>query len=540
MEVEVIDSALKTSGGSLEAALEALLVLQADPALVEASNPGPHDEMKAGELSIASCSPDEEHSSMWGVLPQECKRLILEHMSIRDLAMAARVCREFAAHARDSYRNRLSITIPHGLPFEQMRTMCRVHVSVVRVSLAACRQQLRHPLDFQRAFQALAEGTQGRLEVLDLRQSHVSNADIAALLHILPGVKDLSLASCDDLTDDALKLLAAHRPPKPPPSSAGPGETGSPSPRHSFGAGDLTGFSFQEPASSNSNIIGRRMGAVAHQSREERLRAQQPKAGEGIRALSLRKLQQITDDGVKLLTGSGATARSLTSLDVSGCPRLTDDALSLSPNSPLQIFRAGQCNSIRFVSLRLPGGCMLKEISLPGCVNLQGLELSIPHLETVNVANCKSLQTVTADCPELKHLSLALCSRLMDSCLEVDFPGLEEVNLKQCHSLTSAGIERIVWSAAGLRELNANGCTLVSRLLMTSHEHLEALDVAGCRSLVTLRSNSQKLRRLVASGCSSLKNLELATPELEKLDLRNTAVDAALARHLSSLLPPPA
>mmetsp|Transcript_37242 Transcript_37242/g.105079 ORF Transcript_37242/g.105079 Transcript_37242/m.105079 type:complete len:184 (+) Transcript_37242:312-863(+) len=183
---------------------------------------------------------------------------------------------------------------------------------------------------------------------------------------------------------------------------------------------------------------------------------------------------------------------------------------------------------------------MLKEISLPGCVNLQGLELSIPHLETVNVANCKSLQTVTADCPELKHLSLALCSRLMDSCLEVDFPGLEEVNLKQCHSLTSAGIERIVWSAAGLRELNANGCTLVSRLLMTSHEHLEALDVAGCRSLVTLRSNSQKLRRLVASGCSSLKNLELATPELEKLDLRNTAVDAALARHLSSLLPPPA
>mmetsp|Transcript_41209 Transcript_41209/g.106708 ORF Transcript_41209/g.106708 Transcript_41209/m.106708 type:complete len:117 (+) Transcript_41209:1078-1428(+) len=108
--------------------------------------------------------------------------------------------------------------------------------------------------------------------------------------------------------------------------------------------------------------------------------------------------------------------------------------------------------------------------------------------------------------------------------------------MKQCNNITSAGLERFTAGAPQLRSLNINGCTTVGRVLLTAHPHLEALDMAGCRAVATLRSNSRKLRQLTAAGCRSLKTVELAADGLDSLNLTNTALTPESASNLMLLL----
>jgi len=52
--------------------------------------------------------------SGWDALPAECKLLIFEQLSNRELARAARTCREFAAHIRGLRASLTSIVLPRG------------------------------------------------------------------------------------------------------------------------------------------------------------------------------------------------------------------------------------------------------------------------------------------------------------------------------------------------------------------------------------------------------------------------------------------
>jgi hypothetical protein len=53
-----------------------------------------------------------------------------------------------------------------------------------------------------------------------------------------------------------------------------------------------------------------------------------------------------------------------------------------------------------------------------------------------------------------------------------------------------------------LRELNLNGCTGVSHLLLPAALRLEALDVSGCAALREVAVASPGLCSISAAGCS--------------------------------------
>ena len=62
---------------------------------------------------VPSCGAGS--GSGWDRLPAECKLIIFELLSMRDLARAARTCREFAAHIRSLRASLTVMHLPSGL-----------------------------------------------------------------------------------------------------------------------------------------------------------------------------------------------------------------------------------------------------------------------------------------------------------------------------------------------------------------------------------------------------------------------------------------
>jgi hypothetical protein len=56
----------------------------------------------------------ESGPDLWDVLPTECKRLVLQHLALKDVARAARTCRELAQYADDLLTARTTVNIPYG------------------------------------------------------------------------------------------------------------------------------------------------------------------------------------------------------------------------------------------------------------------------------------------------------------------------------------------------------------------------------------------------------------------------------------------
>lgn len=62
-------------------------------------------------MALAEAAVD---ASYWGLLPEECKGLVLKHLSSQDLAKAARTCKEFAEHIRQVRAGLGVLNIPSG------------------------------------------------------------------------------------------------------------------------------------------------------------------------------------------------------------------------------------------------------------------------------------------------------------------------------------------------------------------------------------------------------------------------------------------
>ena len=127
-------------GGSLNAAIDALLAMEMEQGPAQLAQPSanpaegvhrwwaqmvaPLQTMVCNALKavmqtagkVVHAAVRDVPGSGWDALPAECKLLIFEQLSNRELARAARTCREFAAHIRGLRASLTSIVLPRGVP----------------------------------------------------------------------------------------------------------------------------------------------------------------------------------------------------------------------------------------------------------------------------------------------------------------------------------------------------------------------------------------------------------------------------------------
>jgi hypothetical protein len=232
----------------------------------------------------------------------------------------------------------------------------------------------------------------------------------------------------------------------------------------------------------------------------------------------LEKLRQLNLSGCGLLTNMGVRCAttscggSLTSLDLSRCPRITGEAIAWIVGSigftggcpyleslnlawsqglddrGLEQLRTGGCSRLRFLSLQ---GCTkVTDVGL-GALSRGCRELAVLNLEALALVKDAGVLMLAANCPKLVSLNLARvgAGKLTDRsvhALAAGCPCLQSLSFAGQHLLTEAGLCVLASKCPGLTALNITGCLEVTvdgvRALAEGLGHLSGGAVVPARA----------------------------------------------------------
>ncbi|KAL4457659.1 hypothetical protein ABPG75_012524 [Micractinium tetrahymenae] len=551
LPAEVVADVLAACGGDAAAASEALLGMAGggagaggEPAVAAAALAT--QEQAQGPTSSPGDGTDAASSPCYlHVLPEELKQLIFDQLSLRDLARAARTCREFASYVREQRSKLRTVVVPEGGSYTAVRSLVTAFANASGVSLARCSAQLRLQHEFEDMMQALALGEADRSsgvpisQVVLARCGAANDAVLSTLCDTFAHLKRVDLSRCTEVTDGGVARLAAYTRQPAAAGSSSEGEEDDAEQEEAEeqqeavvaavgglqlaggAAGPAVPPAMESPDSAVKRLAAQRHAAMmARSAAAARAQHGRPLAC-GLEELSLKETS-VGARGTKLLLQPGsATGKSLKVLDVSRCPNLGGDALDLHPRAVLEVLRASGCNALRSVVIQLPPEAPLKTLQLDSCRQLHELVLVANKLESLNVSHCGQLRTVMLRCRRLRELRAVNCGSLNLAASELHCPSLEDVNLFGARQLDAEGLEAAAASLTKCKRLDLTGCTSLSRLLLPEAVFLQTVSVSGCGVLRQVLLASPALKELRATACSRLLDLRLGTASLAVLNLEN-------------------
>ena len=216
----------------------------------------------------------------------------------------------------------------------------------------------------------------------------------------------------------------------------------------------------------------------------------------------------LTDDSFKAVLAGCA---SLTSLDVSGCGNLTDEALqAIAKDHALTSVNVSGCRNLTDEAIKAIASCSLRTLNVARCgklltdLSIQAVAASCPSLTSLNVADCKfltdgSIEAIAAGCGSLTSLDVSRCKNITDESIKALAAGctsLTSLNVRNCEKLTNEAIKAVA-TLTELSTLRIFGCRKLT------DESIKAL--AGCAQLTTLDTTNTfrqifKASRSDASG----------------------------------------
>ena len=205
-------------------------------------------------------------------------------------------------------------------------------------------------------------------------------------------------------------------------------------------------------------------------------------------SLDVSDSHSLTDESfIAIIEGSA----SLTSVNVSGCRELTDEAIKAVASRSLQSLNVAYC------------GKLLTDESI------KAVATSCPSLTTLNAADCKlltdeSIQALSGGCRSLTSLDVSRCKSLTDESMKALAAGctaLTYLNVRNCEKLTGEAMKAVA-TLPELSSLRIFGCRKLSE------ESIATL--AGCATLATLDTTNTfrqvfkaSRRSVTASGPTS-------------------------------------
>eukprot|EP00949_MAST-11_sp_MAST-11-sp1_P000737 g737.t1 len=253
-----------------------------------------------------------------------------------------------------------------------------------------------------------------------------------------------------------------------------------------------------------------------------------------LRYINLSGCTFITNASVKAL--SDGCSRTLTAIDLSRCPAITEVAISWiagcvgqmnQPCARLKSLNLGECRRIRDPALVDLGiGCHnLEFLNCRYCPEITSAGVAAlcrgcPRLQVVNFQGCvkltnKAVASLGRNCHELQSLCLASCLEVTDRGLGVLGPGcplLQSVNLAGCVKVSEGGVCHIVDNCKGLQMLNVTGCEDVTENGL--RELLRGLPfVESAKSFVGFKPRTKVRHRRIAVQHKSV--LDLAAQRIQ-------------------------
>ncbi len=233
-------------------------------------------------------------------------------------------------------------------------------------------------------------------------------------------------------------------------------------------------------------------------------------------------------NGLKKLKRLYCDGNSLSSIDVSGCPALTNlscgnkelTALKLSANleeltcnnAEITSLDLSLCTKLRTLSL---GENQISVIDLSSCTLLENLSCSGKALQNIKFANsCVALTYVDINRTSIKEIDLSDIKTL-GSVSVINNDDLTKLKVSGCNNLFY-----FVCEQNKLQALDVSGLTKLNELQCWSNE-LTSLNVTGCTALERLWFQYNKISNIDISSCTKLDHINCEENNLTSLDAHN-------------------
>ena len=499
LSLDVIVTTYEAVDGNMDACIQALLDMQASC---------PHESVGTDSaLDLCTRSGQEEQSSHWNRLPEDCVSYILDMISPVDMAKAARTCKRFAEYARQQRVQKASLNLPRGLSREALRGMIAAFRGCYHLDMSNLVNDRRFELEPESICSALQRGEKdrestGRVSTSKIRSIRISNGQKFTHSHLyiiceyLRYLEKILIVKCPNIGDEACLLLSKYK---------RDGCTEDKSTSTSFTKGTI----LESPTEAVKRI--------ADEKRKARGVSAEGTSRKGLVEVSLDTVA-VSDKGIlHMLKGSGR-AIDLGILDISRNKKITGECLSLSPHSNLSVLKANSCPSVRIVQLHLSSQNVLEYISLSNCRNLKEVRISAPKLLHINLSGCHELESVALNAPKLQVFNASVCKRLVTfqhiderlSLCTMSCPELMELNLFGCVRLLDDNLNALLNKTPKVRKLRVSGCIFITKIIVeVPTDDLIYLDTQGCSRLNRISLKSGALDGFNFSGCPQLTSVQV-------------------------------
>ncbi|XLR43996.1 hypothetical protein S83_028656 [Arachis hypogaea] len=185
----------------------------------------------------------------------------------------------------------------------------------------------------------------------------------------------------------------------------------------------------------------------------------------------------------------------------------------------------GNMNNIRFLKFHIPKGKSPNITYLP-----EGLEQFPKELRYLEWDRYPLKSFPPSFRPELLveiHMRQSDVEELWEGVDVKNLNNLEVVDLRECRKLANLPD---LSNASRLKWVNLSGCEKLCYLhpSVLSSDTLDTLILDGCKKLIQVKSEKrlESLKKISVNGCSSLKEFEVWSDLIEKLDLSKTAIES--------------
>ena len=349
-----------------------------------------------------------QSNSPFSLLAAELIRRIFEMLDSKTNLTAQAVCRDWRGMSYEAKQLRVMWAAPRRPAVDSVLVVATLHFTKLRrMDLRRCYVASRAALDALCGSQSLL----ARMEAMDLEGlPNLTDAAVASVARLAPGLRELSVSKCAGLSPDALESIADGCPElrcldisynsEMVPVSA-PGVDWPPASLSRLHSINLRGC---------NNLTPDLLESLLTTCRQLKLLVTPTGISDvdlqvignfcpGIEVLDVSYSYFITDNGMRTLTSN---CHQLRCLNLEGCQLLTGDAVSslAETSSELRLLNANYCLQVNDDAIvKLAERCPMLET-----LQLVGLYLVTP----------KALQTISRKCPALVRIDLTECCSIKD------------------------------------------------------------------------------------------------------------------------------
>uniref|UniRef100_A0A1D2A033 F-box domain-containing protein n=2 Tax=Auxenochlorella protothecoides TaxID=3075 RepID=A0A1D2A033_AUXPR len=526
---DTVADVLHASAGDPDRAAASLLALSGHE--VRASDELACGRRDTGLPSPTANAPDLEPistSDLWSLLPGDLKKMILRQLSVRDLARAARVNREFACVSRNLSSQESRLVLPRGLSPAAVTGAVTAFHHATSVNLSQWHADFTRPEALARIIQAIATGEGARasgtpVQELVLRKCATLGGDSVALIcRGLPHLTSLDLRRCTGLGDAAVLALARYRRreaaasageapaeaahgllgavvgPEPGTATSAPHGAGPPLRTEPGPSSWRLGDPLLAPADALAQILAARVE-----------RGQEAgTAASGAGALASLALSDVDARALRALWSATApTAQGLVSLSLHGARRLDlQPLLNKAVRSGLRHLHVSDCPRTERLALELPKN--LESLSLTGLREVTSINFSAARLLRLTLGECPKLGSLSLTAPTLRTLRVATgCGSQGEVALRL--PRLADFSACGWRMLSQSVLEALLRGSPALQSLGLSGCQGVRTLAIPAGSPcLQSLELERCSGLEAVHvAAAAPLTRLSLVGCKALKEV---------------------------------